>query len=284
MSEITTQRRISVKQYHEQAAGPSNSEALARVDAELAQSTSSDGRLRLPPIEKSGTPVKTEIIRRDENFTGPPLNRASVLKYHAIRQQMSRLSADNPYGQPYGGRQSKMRGRRSTGTPSANDSSILSSHPNSTRSSRLSNHSRLSNYSVIHPLSENNDSLFYKGRTKWSDEPIKSKVGSLDNYYHRPGGGDKDIREIKYHLNAPNSISSMTKVIYGPRRNDVGLLRSHDHDAGDYQRLPNRIRRPRNVKSRIGSLDNVHHQPGGGTREIFTERMPWQEGYKHRKG
>ena len=136
---------------------------------------------------------------------------------------MSRLSAENPY-QPYGGRQSKMRGRRSTGTPSANDSSILSSHPNSTRSSRLSNHSRLSNYSVIHPLSgqqsacpfsinsgniENNDSLFYKGRTKWSDEPIKSKVGSLDNYYHRPGGGDKDIREIKYHLNAPNSISSM---------------------------------------------------------------------------
>ena len=31
----------------------------------------------------------------------------------------------------------------------------------------------------------------------------------MDNYYHRPGGGDKDIREIKYHLNAPNSISSM---------------------------------------------------------------------------
>ena len=58
-------------------------------------------------------------------------------------------------------------------------------------------------------VSENNDGLFYKGRTKWSDEPIRSKVGSLDNYYHRPGGGDKDIREIKYHLHAPNSISSM---------------------------------------------------------------------------
>ena len=36
MSEITTQRRISVKQYHEQAAGPSSSEALARVDGKKA--------------------------------------------------------------------------------------------------------------------------------------------------------------------------------------------------------------------------------------------------------
>jgi len=281
MSE-TPQRRISVKQYHEQSSGPSRN-SLHRVDAELAQGhEAADGRLRLPPIMKTGSPVKTEIIRRDENFTGPPTNRASVLKYHAVRAQMSRLSAENPYYPPYG-RQSKMRGRRSTGTPSANDS-LISSQPNSTRSSRMSTHSRLSNYSNVHPLSENNDGLFYKGRTKWSDEPIRSKVGSLDNYYHRPGGGDKDIREIKYHLHAPNSISSMTKVIYGPRRNDAGVSRDHDHDAGDFQRLPNRIVRPRNVKSRIGSLDNVHHQAGGGTREIFTERLPWQEGYKHRKG
>lgn len=61
-----------------------------------------------------------------------------------------------------------------------------------------------------------------------------------------------------------------TKVLYGPRRNDAGVLREHDHDAGEFQRLPNRIRRPRDVKSRIGSLDNVHHKAGGGTREIFT--------------
>jgi len=276
------QRRISVKKYHEQSSGPTESGTLNRVDAELVQSSTADGRLRLPPIEKTGTPVKTEIIRRDENFSGPPLNRASVLKYHAVRAQMSRLSADhNPYH--YGGRQSKIRTRRSTGTPSANDS--MSSHPNSVRSSRLSNHSRLSNYSVVHPLSvTESDGLFYKGRTKWTDEPIKSKVGSLDNYYHRPGGGDKDIREIKYHLNAPNSISSMTKVVYGPRRNDAGLSRDQDHDAGEFQRLPRRIQRPRDVKSRIGSFDNVHHQAGGGTREIFTERMPWQQGLKHRKG
>ena len=61
-----------------------------------------------------------------------------------------------------------------------------------------------------------------------------------------------------------------TKVVYGPRRNDAGLSRDQDHDAGEFQRLPRRIQRPRDVKSRIGSFDNVHHQAGGGTREIFT--------------
>ena len=62
--------------------------------------------------------------------------------------------------------------------------------------------------------SENYDEIYYTGKTKWSNEPIKSKVGSLDNYYHRPGGGDKDIREIRYHFQAPNSISSQVNTIF----------------------------------------------------------------------
>ena len=61
---------------------------------------------------------------------------------------------------------------------------------------------------------ENYDEIYYTGKTKWSNEPIKSNVGSLDNYYHRPGGGDKDIREIRYHFQAPNSISSQVNTIF----------------------------------------------------------------------
>ena len=65
--------------------------------------------------------------------------------------------------------------------------------------------------SAIHPLSYNSDDMFYHGRTRWTDQKIRSKVGSLDNYHHVPGGGDKDIHEIQYQFNAPNTISSRVR-------------------------------------------------------------------------
>lgn len=74
-----------------------------------------------------------------------------------------------------------------------------------------SRHSRMtdSNYSVVHPLSINShDELYFHGKTQWTKNRISSKVGSLDNYHHVPGGGDHDINEIRYQINAPNTISS----------------------------------------------------------------------------
>jgi len=300
-----SEKRISVKQLHEASKppsrAPSESAEIADVDpaqvfpnqtssrtsnhhASLINNEPDDGRIRLPPINKSDTP-RTEIHRREQNVAGPPVNRASALRYYATRQRMDQLVGDSIYS--YDPRRSKMRkSRQSQSLPRSLNNSTHSINQGSLRSSRLSSQSRLSNsnYSVIHPLSENYDEIYYTGKTKWSNEPIKSKVGSLDNYYHRPGGGDKDIREIRYHFQAPNSISSQTKIYYGPRRDGAGVSREYDHDAGEYTRLPNRIKKPTNVKSRIGSLDNVHHRPSGGTRAIFTDRLPWTEGFKHRKG
>jgi len=140
-----------------------------------------------------------------------------------------------------------------------------------------------SRYSAVHPLSiKSQEEMFHHGKTRWTKDRIRSKVGSLDNYYHIPGGGEKDIHEIKYHINAPNTISSRTRVVYGPRRHD-SKNRSLDFDSDEYERLPNLKFRPKNVQSKCGSLDNINHRPGGGTKPIFTERMPWQDGYKHRR-
>ena len=63
--------------------------------------------------------------------------------------------------------------------------------------------------------------------------------------------------------------SFKTKIQYGPRRHDAGIDRKFDHDSGEFIRLPNRISKPQNVKSRVGSLDNARHRPGGGSRAIF---------------
>lgn len=295
MSEAN-QRRISVKKVHEgpfieggidlgrisaDEAEPHRVSSRTSNNASLIDNTNPpDGRMRLPPINKSETP-KTEVIRREPNQSGPPINRASALRYYATRERIDHLNAATSIYSSRTGRKSRaLRGFKSRGAHSLNDS--INSQNRSSRASNVP--SRLSQYSAVHPLSENHDDLFHLGRTKWSDEQIRSKIGSLDNYYHRPGGGDKDIREIRYHLNAPNSISSTTKIIYGPRRNDAGVSRGQDHDSSEFFRLPNRISKPINVTSRVGSLDNAHHQAGGGTRAIFTERLPWQAGYKHRKG
>ncbi|OZJ03982.1 hypothetical protein BZG36_04044 [Bifiguratus adelaidae] len=63
---------------------------------------------------------------------------------------------------------------------------------------------------------------------------ITSKVGSLDNIHHKPGGGT-------------------TKVAS--------------------QALP----RYANVQSKVGSLDNVKHKPGGGEKKVFSEKLAFQE-------
>ncbi|CBY07029.1 unnamed protein product [Oikopleura dioica] len=49
----------------------------------------------------------------------------------------------------------------------------------------------------------------------------------------------------------------------------------------EYEQLPNWRFRPKQIRSKCGSLDNVNHRPAGGTNRIFTERMPWQEGFKY---
>ena len=97
---------------------------------------------------------RTEIHRREQNVAGPPVNRASALRYYATRQRMDQLVGDSIYA--YDPRRSKMRkSRQSQSLPRSLNNSTHSINQGSLRSSRLSSQSRLSNsnYSVIHPLS-----------------------------------------------------------------------------------------------------------------------------------
>ena len=97
---------------------------------------------------------RTEIHRREQNVAGPPVNRASALRYYATRQRMDQLVGDSIYS--YDPRRSKMRkSRQSQSLPRSLNNSTHSINQGSLRSSRLSSQSRLSNsnYSVIHPLS-----------------------------------------------------------------------------------------------------------------------------------
>ncbi|CAG5104183.1 Oidioi.mRNA.OKI2018_I69.chr1.g1133.t1.cds [Oikopleura dioica] len=239
---------------------------------------------------------------------GPPVNRASALRAYAVRQRMD-------YGSSYAEdaylpkRFRRSRAMNYSRLSNSIDSSGYGTNQFSGRSSpdRWSRGSRMSNsrFSAVHPLSiRSHEEIFQMGPTKWTDQPIQSKIGSLDNFDHVPGGGDKDINEIKYRFNAPNSISSRTKVIYGPRRDrmskdeESGLeimeenLFDKPHEKGndfetikvdneEFEQLPNWRFRPKQTRSKCGTLDNVNHRPGGGTNRIFTERMPWQEGYKY---
>lgn len=60
-----------------------------------------------------------------------------------------------------------------------------------------------------------------------------------------------------------------TRIIYGPHRGRMGLHLDFDSNSGDYERLPNMKFKPKNVTSKCGSLANIRHKPGGGTKAIF---------------
>jgi len=242
----------------------------------------SESHLKLPPINKTAISPEPEIVRRTPNALGPPINRAQALRFHKIRRDMTDY-AEAPY-LPRRFRNSK---HSQYGTGSL-DSSLSRpygiSGAFSPAPSRVSHRSRMSEsqFSAVHPLSIKSHEDIYGGKTKWTKTRITSKVGSLDNYHHVPGGGDKDVHEIQYHFNAPNAISSQTKIVYGPKRSKA-LHRRLEFDSDHFERLPNLRFKPKNVQSKCGSLDNIGHRPGGGTKAIFTERMPRQDGFKHRR-
>ena len=43
-----------------------------------------------------------------------------------------------------------------------------------------------------------------------------------------------------------------------------------ESDNGEFEQLPNWRFRPKQIRSKCGTLDNVNHRPAGGTNRIFT--------------
>lgn len=56
--------------------------------------------------------------------------------------------------------------------------------------------------------------------TKKIDLKVESKIGSLENVKHRPGGGDKKIFDDKDYLKQMSAISSENQSLSGSQVSD----------------------------------------------------------------
>lgn len=101
---------------------------------------------------------------------------------------------------------------------------------------------------------------------------VKSKVGSLDNINHKPGGGDKKVFDEKVHVlkekiisKAKPKIGSLDNIKHKPGGGDKKIFDEKVHA------LKEKI--VSKAKPKVGSLDNIEHKPGGGDKKVFDEKV-----------
>ena len=130
---------------------------------------------------------------------------------------------------------------------------------------------------------------------------VESKVGSLDNYNHIPGGGEHKIPTFKVNWVAESRVGSLPTT----GRLDASPL-SYAHTDRNSLKLPEisprygasadsasfssihytpggsiYIRKSKhNAKSRIGSLDNASYKSQGGDVELPKNKVNWKTGSK----
>lgn len=86
---------------------------------------------------------------------------------------------------------------------------------------------------------------------------ISSKIGSLHNIDHRPGGGQVAIRDDRVQWQAASKIGSLDNANWSPAAPRV-IVRTEKIKW--------------DVQSKIGSLININHQPTGGNIAIRDEK------------
>lgn len=104
----------------------------------------------------------------------------------------------------------------------------------------------------------------------------QSRIGSLSNTKHRPGGGNVKIENKKLEWNTQARTKAINEK-YTPGGGDV--------------KIENR-KLNWNAESRIRSLDNHSHRPGGGDKKIENRKLDWTvesrvgstKNLKHRAG
>ncbi|TPX56737.1 hypothetical protein PhCBS80983_g04318 [Powellomyces hirtus] len=134
----------------------------------------------------------------------------------------------------------------------------------------------------------------------------QSRVGSLDNLHWTPPGGEVQIinEPLYFSDRAQSKVGSWDNInhkpqsTYGTRRNSRALSRSVSANAllassnitfrhsarlstaagffrspvvSNYVEVPTALPGRRKISSKIGSLDNIHHRPGGGKKRIVDE-------------
>ena len=106
-----------------------------------------------------------------------------------------------------------------------------------------------------------------------SSVPIKSKIGSLNNVKHRPGGGSFKIESKRMSFAGVGSkIGSMDKVWVWKNILIISKIKvQHKPGGGNVKIQTQRIKIE--SKSKVGSLNNVNHRPGGGKVKIETQKL-----------
>ncbi|MBN3312887.1 TAU protein, partial [Atractosteus spatula] len=92
---------------------------------------------------------------------------------------------------------------------------------------------------------------------------VRSKIGSIDNIKHMPGGGKVQIINKKMDLTSVQSrCGSKDNIKHIPGGGTVQIV----HKKIDLS----------NVTSKCGSKDNIRHKPGGGNVEIKSEKLDFK--------
>lgn len=97
---------------------------------------------------------------------------------------------------------------------------------------------------------------------------VKSKIGSLENATHKPGGGHVKIETKKLDIKAAPKIEA---------KNDAYVPK-----GGDKKIVSTKLQW--NAKSKIGSLENASHKPGGGDKKIETLKTDFKDRAKSKVG
>uniref|UniRef100_A0A182YAN7 Microtubule-associated protein n=1 Tax=Anopheles stephensi TaxID=30069 RepID=A0A182YAN7_ANOST len=97
---------------------------------------------------------------------------------------------------------------------------------------------------------------------------VKSKIGSLENASHKPGGGHVKIETKKIDIKAAPRIEA---------KNDAYVPK-----GGDKKIISTKLQW--NAKPKIGSLDNASHKPGGGDKRIESIKTDFKERAKPKIG
>ena len=89
----------------------------------------------------------------------------------------------------------------------------------------------------------------------------KSKIGSLSNIKHTPGGGKVKLENQKMDLsNVKSKCGTFSNVNHKPKGGDVKIVE---------QKLD-----LSKVKSKCGSMDNAKHRPGGSNKSSKSLNQP----------
>ncbi|CAA9993424.1 unnamed protein product [Nesidiocoris tenuis] len=97
---------------------------------------------------------------------------------------------------------------------------------------------------------------------------VRSKIGSLENAKHKPGGGNVKIESRKLDFKTGSRIEA---------KNDA-------YAPGGGEKKIQQVKLQWNAKSKIGSLENATHKPGGGDKKIETVKLDFKDKAKPKIG